>query len=71
MLEIPELFEHTVRYLNRHYPGYTFAGGSFDHAMVTAVWELTGQDRLTETYRNALARHDLLDETTVSALRCG
>lgn len=64
VLEIPELFEHTVRYLNRHYPGYTFAGGSFDHAMVTAVWELTGQDRLTETYRNALARHDLLDETT-------
>ena len=64
VLEIPELFEHTVCYLNRHYPGYTFAGGSFDHAMVTAVWELTGQDRLTETYRNALARHDLLDETT-------
>lgn len=64
VLEIPELFEHTVCYLNRHYPGYTFAGGSFDHAMVTAVWELTGQDSLTETYRNALARHDLLDETT-------
>lgn len=62
VLEIPELFAHTVQYLAEHYPGYTFAGGTFDHSMVTAIWELTGQDRLTETYRTALKHHGLLGE---------
>lgn len=64
VLEIPELFEHTVRYLAARFPGYQFAGGSFDHQMVTAIWELTGQDSLVETYRQALASHGLLDEET-------
>lgn len=66
VLEIPALFEHTVQYLAEHYPGYTFAVGSFDHSLVTAVWELTGQDSLTETYRTALRRHGLLaDDTSI------
>lgn len=49
VLEIPELFQHAVQYLSDHFPGYTFAGGSFDHSMVTAIWELTDQDDLIET----------------------
>lgn len=60
VLEIPALFDHTVQYLEEHYPGYTFAGGTFDHSMVTALWELTGQDALVDTYREALDRHGLL-----------
>lgn len=64
VLEIPELFEHAVRYLADHYPGYTFAGGTFDHSMVTAIWELTGQEALVETYCAALRRHGLLREDT-------
>lgn len=64
VLEIPELFQHAVQYLSDHFPGYTFAGGSFDHSMVTAIWELTDQDDLIETYRTALARHGLLDDET-------
>lgn len=64
VLEIPELSEHTVRYLTAHYSGYTFAGGSFDHQMVTAIWEFTGQNNLVNTYRQALSRHGLPDEDT-------
>ncbi len=60
ILEIPELFERTIQYLGAHYDGYTFAGGTFDHSSVTALWELTGQDTLIETYKQALARHGLL-----------
>ena len=60
VLEIPALFSHATAYLDAHYPGYTFAGGSYDHATVTALWELTGQDALVETYRQALGRHGLL-----------
>ena len=60
VLEIPDLFEHTVRYLNANYPGHTFLGGDYDHATVTAVWALTGQTALVDTYTRALAAHDLL-----------
>lgn len=60
VLEIPDLFEHTVNYLEEHYPGYTFVTGSFDHSTVTAIWELTGQDDLVDAYMDALKRHGLL-----------
>lgn len=60
VLEIPELFDRTIQYLGANYAGYTFAGGTFDHSTVTALWELTGQDTLVETYRQALARHGQL-----------
>ena len=60
VLEIPELFEHTIQYLDAHYPGCHFAGGTFDHSSVTALWELTGQDALVETYKQAVSRHGLL-----------
>lgn len=60
ILEIPKLFDYTIQYLNDKYPGYHFAGGTFDHSSVTALWELTGQDALVDTYKQALARHGLL-----------
>lgn len=63
VLEIPELFSRTINYLDKNFPGSTFAGGSYDHSLVTALWELTNQDELVETYKEALSEHGInLDE---------
>lgn len=69
VLEIPELFRRTIEYLKVNFPGNTFAGGSFDHSMVTAVWELTNQDKLVETYKEALAEHGIRFDEIKPALR--
>lgn len=69
ILEIPELFRRTVEYLQEHFPGCTFAGGFYDHSMVTAIWELSANDELTETYANALAAHGITFKEIKPALR--
>ena len=68
-LSMPELFSMTAEYLNSTFSGYTFAGGCYNHAMTTALWELTSQDRLLQTYKEALQRHDISVKTMKPALR--
>lgn len=69
VLEIPELFRRTIEYLRSNFPGNTFAGGSYDHSMVTAVWELTNQDELVEIYKEALAERGMTFDEIKPALR--
>ena len=57
ILEMPELFSRTAEYLETEFPGRTFAGGSFEHSMVTAVWELSGETGLVKAYQSALTLH--------------
>lgn len=63
------MFKRAIEYLNANFPGNTFAGGSFDHSMVTAVWELTNQDELVETYKKALSEHGIRFDEVKPALR--
>lgn len=69
VLEIPELFQRTVDYLQANFPGCTFAGGSYDHSMVTAIWELTNQDDLVKDYKKALDFHGVSYTEIKPALR--
>lgn len=69
ILEMPALFEDTIGYLQKRFPGYTFAGGWFDHSMVTALWELTATPELVESYQRALALHGYKPEELKPALR--
>ena len=69
ILEIPALFDETMQYLDQEFPGYTFAGGWYDHSMVTALWELTATDKLVESYERALRAHEREPDDLKPALR--
>ena len=68
-LPIPELFVMTADYLGEAFPGSAFADGFFGHAMVSALWELTNQEELLKTYKEALQKHGLTPKKMEPALR--
>lgn len=69
ILPIPELFQRTVEYLDRQFPGKTFAGGCYSHAQVTALWELTDSMDMLDAYRDALRAHGCTVDDFRPALR--
>jgi len=68
-LAIPELFQHTGDWLESNFPGYTFSGATFEHALVTALWELPDRDDLIKTYEDFLDLHGIEHKALVPALR--
>ena len=59
VLKTPELFRRTVEYLQDNFSGYTFAGASYDHSIVTAVWSLDNEEALLKEYKEGLQTHGL------------
>lgn len=68
VLEMPELFSRTVRYLNNHFSGCSFAGGFYDHSSATAVWEIS-DEALVQSYQDALDQHEIAHGTLKPAVR--
>ena len=69
ILEMPELFHRTVEYLQNNFPGYTFAGASYDHSIVTALWVLDGEEGILKEYKECLQAHGLPNEKVELGLR--
>lgn len=71
ILDMREIFEETMQYLELKFPGSRYVEGSgvYDHAVVTAMWELGGQQELLDTYRTALKDHGISDTIIAPALR--
>jgi len=69
VLEMPALLERTINHLNAHFPGYRFAGGSYDHSLFTASWALGGNDELLAAYKEALMLHEVPFDNIKPALR--
>ena len=69
ILEMPELFGAIADYLNTTFPGCRFDGASYDHSIATAIWELSGQDALLDTYKQALDDHGIPYEDIEPAVR--
>ena len=59
VLKTPELFRRTVEYLQDNFSGYTFAGASYNHSIVTAVWSLDNEEALLKEYKESLQTHGL------------
>lgn len=59
VLKTPELFRRTVEYLQDNFSGYTFAGASYDHSIVTAVWSLDNEEALLKEYKESLQTQGL------------
>lgn len=56
VLPLYQLFLRTSQYLQKEYGEIIFAGGSFDHSVVSAVWELTECDDLIDVYQDSLEK---------------
>ena len=59
VLEIPELFQITGDWIENNFPGYKFSGGTYEHAMATALWEIDDHDDLIKSYTDFLDKHSI------------
>lgn len=57
VLDVEEIFLHSVDYLNGNFKGCQYLGGFYEHNMVSALWELSGEDELLEAYKEELRQH--------------
>ena len=71
ILDMRAVFETTMQYLDTNFKGssYMEGSGAFDHSIVSAMWELGGNQELLDTYRTALADHGMADKVIAPAVR--
>lgn len=69
VLEIPELFSKTVEYLQENFPQSEFAGGYYDHSLVTALWAFPKQSSLLKAYQEALDDRGIESDELEASLR--
>ncbi|SDH32712.1 hypothetical protein [Marvinbryantia formatexigens] len=71
ILDMRTIFEVTIQYLNNNFIGNSYVEGSgvYDHSVVSAMWELGGNQELLDTYRKALADHGIAAHIISPAVR--
>ena len=69
VLEIPELVRVLMEYLEGAFPKSRFSGGYYDHSIVTATWELDGEEKLIRQYQEVLDQYGLESNPLVPSLR--
>lgn len=71
ILDMRTIFEVTMQYLNNNFKGSNYVEGSgvYDHSVVSAMWELGGNQELLDTYRRALADHGMTGHAISPAVR--
>ena len=57
VLDTEQIFKHSVDYLSTHFKGCRYLGGFYEHDMVSALWELSGNKELLDAYRDELRMH--------------
>lgn len=57
VLDMEQIFLHSVEYLYQQFKGCTYLGGFYEHDMASALWELSGEDKLLEAYKEELRLH--------------
>lgn len=68
ILQMDELFPRMVKYLDEHYPGYEYQGGSIDHSLTWSSWSIADRS-LLDSYRIALSRHALPSDGLTASVR--
>ena len=69
VLDMEQVFLHTVDYLTENFKGCRYVEGFYEHDMVSAVWQLTGEDALLDAYRDELALHGRTAEEMVPMVK--
>lgn len=57
VMDMEQVFLHTVRYLKDNFKDCTYVGGFYEHSMASSVWELSGESLMLEAYKKELALH--------------
>lgn len=57
VLDVEQIFLHSVDYLTANFKGCQYLGGFYEHNMVSALWELSGEDELLKAYKEELRLH--------------
>lgn len=57
VLDMEQIFLHSVEYLNENFKGCHYLGGFYEHDMASALWELSGEDELLKAYKKELMLH--------------
>ena len=71
ILNMEQIFQETIFYLYKNYPGtkYIESSGSYDHSSATAMWELLGNPELVDAYQSALKQYGIKRQVYAPALR--
>ena len=71
VLDMKAIFEITSEYLHTNFSGSTYLEGSgtYDHSVMSAMWTLSGNQELLDTYRDALDRYGVSKKNLTPALR--
>lgn len=69
VLEVSQLLQKVLEYLDSHFPRNKFIGGYYDHSIVTAQWELPDEHGLVHDYQELLEQYGMDSEDIVPALR--
>ena len=69
ILDTEELFFHAVDYLTSNFKGCHYLGGFYEHDMVSALWELSGEDKLLKAYQKELDMHGKKTEEMKPVIR--
>lgn len=71
VLDMKTVFEMTIQYLNEEFKGsvYIPGSGTYDHEIVSAMWELGGRQELLDTYQKALNDHGINAKVIAPVLR--
>lgn len=54
VLDMEKIFMLAVEFLQENFKGCTYLGGFYEHSCTSAVWELSGEDKLLEAYHKEL-----------------
>ena len=57
VLDMEQIFLHSVEYLNNHFKGCKYLGGFYEHDMASALWELSGENEILKAYKKELMLH--------------
>ena len=71
VLDMKAIFEMTSEYLHTNFKGsaYLEGSGTYDHSVMSAMWTLSGNQELLDTYRDALDRYGVSRKNLTPALR--
>ena len=57
VLDMEQIFWHSVEYLHENFKGCHYLGGFYEHDMASALWELSGENKLLKAYKKELMLH--------------
>ncbi|HJC23253.1 MAG TPA: transposase [Candidatus Eisenbergiella merdavium] len=69
ILDMEQIFRHTVEYLKDNYRGCRYLAGFYEHEMASALWELSGNDELLDAYRKEISLAGKIPEQMKAVVR--